>query len=165
MTDDEMNRIMMENYIIQAEAERRRACGEFTEQEKKLRVPLTREEIIKRLSEMPQAHAEPVIAHTVKSLERYPETHESHILLSAVEILAGALGEMRKHATREAAVRPMAPFKVKIADGADPDDFARRMAHELEQFGTGERVPFSEAAREKWSIPPRVVVSGKIVPE
>lgn len=117
-SNDELGRIMAEIDVFRDEAERRRARGEFTDQEKKLREPLARKEIIERLSALPQARTEPVIASIVKRMECYPEMHESHVLLSAVEILSSALDEARKIATREA-MWPVAPaewpLKMKVA--------------------------------------------------
>ncbi len=110
--DESMGKLMMENMILQAETERRRMRGEFTEREKKLRAPLTREEIIARLERTPQAHTEPMIANTIARLRRDIEVDPSHMLLSCVTALASIADHLRGVAIHDAIVRPMEPFKV-----------------------------------------------------
>jgi hypothetical protein len=110
--DESMSKLMMENMILQAETERRRMRGEFTEREKKLRAPLTREEIIACLERTPQAHTEPMIANTIARLRRDIEVDPSHMLLSCVTALASIADRLRGAAIHDAIMRPMEPFKV-----------------------------------------------------
>lgn len=118
--DESMGKLMMENMILQAETERRRMRGEFTEWEKKLRAewekklraPLTREEIIACLERTPQAHTEPMIANTIARLRRDIEVDPSHMLLSCVTALASIADCLRGAAIHDAIMRPMEPFKV-----------------------------------------------------